>query len=95
MATLAADKRQQDEVLPRPDASGRFGTFGGRYVPETLIPALLELEKEFQAAMNDPEFEASVRATRQNPRACLCLHRQLIISLECWPQDGLGEISGV
>ena len=39
-----------------PDAVGRFGAFGGRYVPETLIPALDELERAFDEAMADPEF---------------------------------------
>ena len=34
----------------------RFGTYGGRYVPETLIPALDELETAFDAAMNDPSY---------------------------------------
>jgi len=36
--------------------SGRFGAFGGRYVPETLIPALDELEAAFETAMADPAF---------------------------------------
>jgi tryptophan synthase beta chain len=35
---------------------GRFGSFGGRYVPETLVPALNELEEEFRRAMADPSF---------------------------------------
>ena len=39
-----------------PESIGRFGVFGGRYVPETLIPALDELEQAFDAAMADPEF---------------------------------------
>jgi len=39
-----------------PDSVGRFGAFGGRYVPETLIPALDELELAFDEAMADPEF---------------------------------------
>ncbi len=39
-----------------PDANGRFGEFGGRYVPETLMPALLELEKAYGEAINDPAF---------------------------------------
>ncbi|GMH33821.1 hypothetical protein BSKO_01655 [Bryopsis sp. KO-2023] len=43
---------------PRPDASGRFGKFGGQYVPETLIEALRELEREYQKAKEDPEFQA-------------------------------------
>ena len=39
-----------------PDARGHFGEFGGQYVPETLMPALTELEAEYQKAMADPEF---------------------------------------
>ncbi|MDR7567575.1 MAG: tryptophan synthase subunit beta, partial [Armatimonadota bacterium] len=42
------------ELLP--DVRGRFGPFGGRYVPETLIPALLELEAAYEALRQDPEF---------------------------------------
>jgi len=42
-----------------PSPSGRFGAFGGRYVPETLIPALDELERAFDEAMADPEFVKS------------------------------------
>jgi len=41
-----------------PDKHGRFGPFGGRYVPETLMPALLELEQVYQAARRDPKFQA-------------------------------------
>jgi tryptophan synthase beta chain len=40
----------------RPDAMGRYGEFGGKYVPETLMPALTELEEEFERAWADPEF---------------------------------------
>jgi tryptophan synthase beta chain len=39
-----------------PDAAGRFGTFGGRYVPETLIHALDELSAEYEKAAADPAF---------------------------------------
>ena len=38
----------------------RFGPYGGRYVPETLIPALDELDAEFDAAMRDPAFRAEL-----------------------------------
>ena len=38
-------------------ATDRFGTFGGRYVPETLVPALDELEEALAAALADPAFE--------------------------------------
>lgn len=44
-----------------PDEYGRFGPFGGRYVPETLMNALLELEEAYKRYANDPEFVAEVR----------------------------------
>ena len=42
--------------LPRPDRRGRFGEYGGRFAPETLMTALEELEVEFAAAWADPLF---------------------------------------
>jgi tryptophan synthase beta chain len=41
----------------QPDASGHFGKFGGKYVIETLMPALKELEKVYEEARNDPQFK--------------------------------------
>ena len=43
-----------------PSESGRFGDFGGRFVPETLMPACLELEAAFKDAWADPEFRAEL-----------------------------------
>ena len=40
-----------------PDKQGHFGEFGGRYVPETLMPALLELEEAYNHYKNDKEFK--------------------------------------
>lgn len=40
----------------QPDERGHFGQFGGRYVAETLMPALLELEQAYNEAMADPAF---------------------------------------
>jgi tryptophan synthase beta chain len=40
-----------------PDHRGRYGDFGGKYVPETIMFALEELEKAFEEAMNDKEFQ--------------------------------------
>src|SRR6202522_3625015 len=40
-----------------PDARGHFGPYGGRYVPETLMHPLQELEAEYFRAQNDPEFK--------------------------------------
>ena len=42
-----------------PDAMGRFGLFGGRYVPETLIEALNELTTEYEKACKDEAFQHS------------------------------------
>ena len=41
-----------------PDANGHFGAFGGRYVAETLMPLILDLEKAYAAAQADPAFQA-------------------------------------
>lgn len=43
-------------MMDAPSPQGRFGTFGGRFVPETLMPACLELEAAFQQAWADPAF---------------------------------------
>ncbi len=40
-----------------PDERGRFGLYGGRFVAETLMPLVLELEAAYEAAKSDPEFE--------------------------------------
>lgn len=48
-------------MLLRPDAQGRFGAYGGRFVPETLIPALDELATEFEKAWADEEFHLEFR----------------------------------
>ncbi len=44
----------------RPGAHGRFGRYGGQYVPETLMPALAELEQAAAQAWNDPGFKAEL-----------------------------------
>ena len=43
-----------------PDERGHFGIFGGRYVAETLMPLILELEKAYDAAKKDPAFKAEL-----------------------------------
>jgi tryptophan synthase beta chain len=50
--TLANSLRAQ------PDADGHFGEFGGRYVAETLMPLILDLEREYRRAQSDPAFKA-------------------------------------
>jgi tryptophan synthase beta chain len=49
-----------------PDAAGRFGPFGGRYVPETLTRALDELTVEYDKARQDPAFQAELEDLWQN-----------------------------
>ena len=44
-----------------PDERGHFGIFGGRYVAETLMPLILEVEKAYASAKADPAFEAEFR----------------------------------
>ena len=47
-------------MLKLPDSHGRFGSYGGRYVPETLMPALLELEAEYTKARKDRRFQTDL-----------------------------------
>ena len=43
-----------------PDEAGHFGMFGGRYVAETLMPLILDLEKAYEAAKADPDFKRDI-----------------------------------
>ncbi len=64
-------------AMGEPSADGRFGEFGGRYIPESLIPACEQLEAAFRAAWADPAFHARLRrccrttagAPRRSPSA--------------------------
>jgi tryptophan synthase beta chain len=51
-------------ILPnayaQPDAEGRFGPYGGRFVPETLMPLVLQLDEAYAAARADPTFQAEL-----------------------------------
>ena len=44
-----------------PDEDGRFGIFGGRFVAETLMPLILDLQAEWEKAKTDPEFQAELQ----------------------------------
>jgi tryptophan synthase beta chain len=50
------NSRHSYQPQKAPDRRGHFGAFGGRYVSETLMPALLELEKAYGVARRDPKF---------------------------------------
>ncbi|HLX97574.1 MAG TPA: tryptophan synthase subunit beta, partial [Roseiarcus sp.] len=45
-----------------PNERGRFGIFGGRFVPETLMSLILSLEKAYEEAKADPSFKAELNA---------------------------------
>ena len=45
-----------------PDEQGRFGQFGGRFVAETLMPLILDLEKAYRAAQADPDYKAELES---------------------------------
>ena len=49
--------KQPNSFRNGPDERGHFGQFGGRYVAETLMPLILDLEREYRAAQADPEFQ--------------------------------------
>ncbi len=51
---------------PWPDARGRYGAFGGRFVPETLMYALDELERAYESAREDAAFQETLHTYRQD-----------------------------
>jgi tryptophan synthase beta chain len=51
-----------NSLRSQPDERGHFGAFGGRYVAETLMPLILDLEKESRRAKSDPAFDAEFQA---------------------------------
>ncbi|CAL1384559.1 unnamed protein product [Linum trigynum] len=60
-AVTVTEKDDSDPALwGRPDASGGFDKFGGKYVPETLMYALTELESAFNSIRNDPDFQTEL-----------------------------------
>ena len=52
--------RQRPGLMGNPSARGRFGEFGGGYVPESLVPACEEVERAFRVAWADPSFHAEL-----------------------------------
>ncbi|PMU87139.1 tryptophan synthase subunit beta, partial [Pseudomonas sp. GP01-A4] len=58
--TAAVKPSIPNDYSAYPDAHGRFGDYGGLYVPETLMPLVLELDRAYQEAKADPEFQAEL-----------------------------------
>ncbi|MGB1087804.1 MAG: tryptophan synthase subunit beta, partial [Alphaproteobacteria bacterium] len=49
-----------NKYATEPDEKGRFGLYGGRFVAETLMPLILDLEKAYDASKTDPLFKAEM-----------------------------------
>ena len=56
----AKQSTQINSYRTGPDERGHFGIFGGRFVAETLMPLILDLEKAYEAAKSDPKFHAEL-----------------------------------
>jgi tryptophan synthase beta chain len=56
----------EPDISPVPDLSGHFGVYGGRFAPESLMAALEQLTKEYEAARTDPEFIAELADLLKN-----------------------------
>src|SRR5665213_1432766 len=54
------NKKLPNSFRSGPDEHGKFGLFGGRFVAETLMPLILELEKAYRVAQADPEYQAEL-----------------------------------
>ena len=59
-AAITSPLGRPNDYAAFPDAAGRFGDYGGRYVPETLMPLVHELDAAYAAAKADPEFQAEL-----------------------------------
>ena len=63
---IAGAPRSANSYRSGPDGSGRFGEFGGRFVAETLMPLILEVEQAYDAARADPAFQVELDAYLKN-----------------------------
>jgi len=55
---MSLNKKDRNTYRSGPDNEGRYGNFGGRFVSETLMPLILDLEKAYQSSKSDPSFKA-------------------------------------
>ena len=55
-------RKKSNTRTRRPDTGGHYGRYGGRYVAETLMPALLALEQAYRRALDNPRFDAEFRS---------------------------------
>ena len=55
-----------NSLMTGPDENGRFGIYGGRFVSETLMPLILDLEREYKVARNDSSFKAEMKSFQRD-----------------------------
>ena len=60
--STSPENGESEPIMGDPGATGRFGQFGGQFVPETLVPACQDLETAFRSAWADPEFRSELSA---------------------------------
>ncbi len=63
---FALQEAGQNSLRQGPDERGRFGTFGGRFVAETLMPLVLDVERAYEATKTDPAFQVELDGYLKN-----------------------------
>jgi tryptophan synthase beta chain len=63
---MTTETTSADAIMGDPGPTGRFGEFGGRFVPESLVPACIELEVAFREAWADPAFRSELDSILRN-----------------------------
>jgi tryptophan synthase beta chain len=63
---MTTETTSADAIMGDPGPTGRFGEFGGRFVPESLVPACIELEAAFREAWADPAFRSELDSILRN-----------------------------
>ncbi|CAA2981366.1 tryptophan synthase beta chain 1 [Olea europaea subsp. europaea] len=79
------EQQLEPVVMQRPDSFGRFGMFGGKYVPETLMYALTELETAFKSLASDQEFQLAqflfVGKLREKAKDCFWVLPFVVVAI--------------
>ena len=66
MSPESAPQPAEPDISPVPDSSGHFGVYGGLFAPESLMAAIEQLAKEYEAARTDPAFTAELSDLLKN-----------------------------
>ncbi|MGA9408385.1 MAG: hypothetical protein WBW71_14715, partial [Bacteroidota bacterium] len=60
------NSKNKNYIYDLPDKTGHFGIYGGRYIPETLLPAVEELTSRYIQLRDDPDFQKEFRYYLKN-----------------------------